>query len=46
MNTLENSSIKAQEWIIRYDGKIKRSESEINSDSHHRKIQNIKKEKD
>ena len=46
---LENkpNQIKAQEWIVKFDGQIGQSEEFIDSDKHHKKFTGTKKkEKD
>ena len=30
--------IKAQEWVVMFDGQIKRSEKEIDANEHHLKV--------
>ena len=42
MDTKKAQTIKAQEWVIMFDGQIKKSEKEIDSDKHHLEINNQK----
>ena len=35
MDTKKEKKIKAQEWVVMFDGQIKRSETEIDSNKHH-----------
>ena len=34
MNVKKEQKIKAQEWVVMFDGQIKRSEKEIDADEH------------
>ena len=36
--------IKAQEWLVMFDGQIKRSEKEIDSNNHHLEVNRQKSE--
>ena len=36
--------IKAQEWVVMFDGQIKRSEKEIDAYEHHLEVNNQKNE--
>ena len=38
MNTKKEQKIKAQEWVVMFDGQIKRSEKEIDSNEHHLEV--------
>ena len=38
MINLETKFVKCQEWIVRFDGKIKKSETLINSDQYHKDL--------
>ncbi len=38
MNIPSNEEIKLQEWLVRFDGKIKQSEELINSKDYHKHI--------
>ena len=40
METQNEKKIKAQEWVIMFDGQIKKSEKEIDADKHHSKFNN------
>tara|TARA_Y100001968_G_scaffold284353_1_gene283653 strand:- start:927 stop:1061 length:135 start_codon:yes stop_codon:yes gene_type:complete len=44
MNVKKEQKIKAQEWVVMFDGQIKRSETEIDSNEHHFEIINKKNE--
>ena len=35
MDVKKEQKIKAQEWVVMFDGQIKRSENEIDSNEHH-----------
>ena len=35
MDSSKNQKIKAQEWVVMFDGQIKRSEKEIDANDHH-----------
>ncbi len=38
MNKKKEEKIKAQEWVVMFDGQIKKSEKEIDANDHHMKI--------
>ena len=38
METKKEQKIKAQEWVVMFDGQIKKSEKEIDSNEHHSEI--------
>ena len=38
MDVKKEEKIKAQEWVVMFDGQIKRSESEIDAIDHHLEI--------
>ena len=40
MDDNKEKKIKAQEWVVMFDGQIKRSEREIDAYQHHLKIKN------
>jgi len=40
----EQKSIKAQEWVVMFDGQIKRSEREIDGCEHHLEVNKQKSE--
>tara|TARA_B100000700_G_scaffold252614_1_gene284171 strand:- start:705 stop:839 length:135 start_codon:yes stop_codon:yes gene_type:complete len=42
MNCKEEQTIKAQEWVVMFDGQIKRTEREIDANEHHFEVNNIK----
>ena len=44
MNTKNEQKIKAQEWVVMFDGQIKKSEKEINACEHHLEVNNQKSE--
>ena len=44
MNVKKEQKIKAQEWVVMFDGQIKRSEKEIDANEHQSKINNQKSE--
>ena len=44
MDTKKEQKIKAQEWVVMFDGQIKRSEKEIDADKHHLEVKNQKSE--
>jgi len=46
MNSKKGGTIKAQEWLVRFDGIVKRSEMKIDSDEHHELINNVIKVED
>ena len=44
MNIKKEKTIKAQEWVVMFDGQIKKSEKEIDDYEHHLDINNKKTE--
>ncbi len=42
MNIKKEPKIKAQEWIVMFDGQIKQSEKEIDAYEHHLDVKNRK----
>ena len=44
MNIKKGQKIKAQEWVVMFDGQIKKSEKEIDAYEHHLKVNNQKSE--
>ena len=40
MNIKKEKKIKAQEWVVMFDGQIKQSEKEIDANQHHLKVNN------
>ena len=44
MEVKKEQKIKAQEWVVMFDGQIKRSEKEIDANEHHLEVHNQKKE--
>ena len=44
MNIKKEQKIKAQEWVVMFDGQIKKSEKEIDAYEHHLKVNNQKSE--
>ena len=40
MNTKKEQKIKAQEWVVMFDGQIKKSEKEIDALEHHLEVNN------
>ena len=44
MNIKKEQKIKAQEWVVMFDGQIKRNEKEIDSYEHHLEVNNQKSE--
>ena len=38
MSTKEQQKIKAQEWVVMFDGQIKKSEKEIDAFEHHLEV--------
>ena len=42
MNIKKEQKIKAQEWVVMFDGQIKKSEKQIDSDEHHLEVNNQK----
>ena len=44
MNIKKEQKIKAQEWVVMFDGQIKKSEKEIDADEHQLEVNNQKSE--
>ena len=44
MSIKKDQKIKAQEWVVMFDGQIKKSEKEIDAYEHHLKVNNQKSE--
>ena len=44
MDINKEQKIKAQEWVVMFDGQIKRSEKEIDADEHHLEVKSHKNE--
>ena len=44
MDVRKEPKIKAQEWVVMFDGQIKRSEKEIDANEHHFKVNSQKNE--
>ena len=44
MSTKKKQIIKAQEWVVMFDGQIKRSEKEIDAQVHQEEVSNQKSE--
>ena len=44
MNIKKGLKIKAQEWVVMFDGQIKKSEKEIDAAKHHLEVNNQKSE--
>ena len=44
MDVNKEKKIKAQEWVVMFDGQIKRSEKEIDADQHHLEVNSHEKE--
>ena len=42
MSIKKDQKIKAQEWVVMFDGQIKKSEKQIDSDKHHLEVNNQK----
>ena len=42
MNIKKEQKIKAQEWVVMFDGQIKKSEKEIDANEHHLEVTNQK----
>ena len=40
----KEQKIKAQEWVVMFDGQIKKSEKEIDANEHHLEVNNQKSE--
>ena len=45
MNIKKEQKIKAQEWVIMFDGQIKQSEKVIDANEHHLEVNNHKNQK-
>ena len=44
MDIKKQQKIKAQEWVVMFDGQIKKNENEIDSYEHHLEVNNQKSE--
>ena len=44
MDNKKVQKIKAQEWVVMFDGQIKRSEKDIDAYEHHLEVNNQKNE--
>ena len=44
MDIKKGQKIKAQEWVVMFDGQIKKSEKEIDSYEHHLEVKSQKNE--
>ena len=44
MDVNKEQKIKAQEWVVMFDGQIKRTEQEIDANAHHLEVENQKNE--
>jgi len=44
MDINKEQKIKAQEWVVMFDGQIKKSEKEIDAYEHHLEVKNQKNE--
>ena len=44
MDVNKEQKIKAQEWVVMFDGQIKKSEKEIDSYEHHLEVKSQKNE--
>ena len=44
MDDKKVQKIKAQEWVVMFDGQIKRSEKEIDANEHHLEVNSQKNE--
>jgi len=44
MDDKKVQKIKAQEWVVMFDGQIKRSEKDIDAYEHHLEVKNQKNE--
>ena len=42
MDVKKEKKIKAQEWVVMFDGQIKRNEKEIDSNEHHLEVDSQK----
>ena len=40
MDEKKEKKIKAQEWVVMFDGQIKKSEKHIDADKHHLEVNN------
>ena len=43
MNSKKEQKIKAQEWVVMFDGQIKKSEKEIDASEHQMEVNNQKR---
>ena len=44
MGVQKEQKIKAQEWVVMFDGQIKKSEKEIDAEEHHLEVKSQKNE--
>ena len=44
MDVKKEEKIKAQEWVVMFDGQIKKSEKEIDAEEHHLEVKSQKNE--
>ena len=44
MDVQKEQKIKAQEWVVMFDGQIKKSEKEIDAEEHHMEVKSQKNE--
>ena len=44
MDVQKEQKIKAQEWVVMFDGQIKKSEKEIDAEEHHFEVKSQKNE--
>ena len=44
MDVKKEQKIKAQEWVVMFDGQIKKSEKEIDAEEHHMEVKSQKNE--
>ena len=44
MNIKKDQKIKAQEWVVMFDGQIKKDEKEIDAYKHHLEVNNQRSE--
>ena len=42
MEVKKEQKIKAQEWVVMFDGQIKKSEKEIDAEEHHLEVKSQK----
>ena len=42
MDVKKEEKIKAQEWVVMFDGQIKKSEKEIDAEEHHLEVKSQK----